>query len=164
MNRKQHNISLYVNNKPGVLIRIALVFARRGYNIDSLVVSRSNDPDFSRMTITATGDPDTLNLMLKQLNRLVDVVYAKDLTDLPVLKKELALFKVRTTDETRTEILQLIHAFGVNPMDISPDCVVFSIDASGEKIDGIRQVLTPYGLIEVIRSGKIIMSRGAERT
>ena len=102
MNKKQHNISLYVNNKPGVLIRIALVFARRGYNIDSLVVSGSNDPDFSRMTITATGDPDTLNLMLKQLNRLVDVVYAQDLTDLPVLKKELALFKVRNTDETRT--------------------------------------------------------------
>lgn len=164
MNKKQHNISLYVNNKPGVLIRIALVFARRGYNIDSLVVSQSNDPRYSRMTISATGDPKTLDLMLKQLNRLIDVVYAKDLTELPVIKKELALFKVKTTEENRGEILQLIHAFGVNPMDICPDSVIFSIDASGEKIDGIKQVLMPYGLIEVIRSGKIIMARGAERT
>ena len=146
--KKQHNISLYVNNKPGVLIRIALVFARRGYNIDSLVVSQSNDPAFSRI------DPATLDLMLKQLNRLVDVIQAKDLTDLPVIKKELALFKVKINEENRSELLQLLHAFDVKPIDIS----------SGEKIDGIKQILAPFGLIEVIRSGKIIMARGSERT
>lgn len=162
--KKQHNISLYVNNKPGVLIRIALVFARRGYNIDSLVVSQSNDPAFSRMTITATGDPATLDLMLKQLNRLVDVIQAKDLTDLPVIKKELALFKVKISEENRSELLQLLHAFGVKPIDICNEAVIFSVDASGEKIDGIRQILAPFGLIEVIRSGKIIMARGSERT
>lgn len=162
--KKQHNISLYVNNKPGVLIRIALVFARRGYNIDSLVVSQSNDPAFSRMTITATGDPATLDLMLKQLNRLVDVIQAKDLTDLPVIKKELALFKVKINEENRSELLQLLHAFGVKPIDICNEAVIFSVDASGEKIDGIRQILAPFGLIEVIRSGKIIMARGSERT
>ena len=162
--KKQHNISLYVNNKPGVLIRIALVFARRGYNIDSLVVSQSNDPAFSRMTITATGDPATLDLMLKQLNRLVDVIQAKDLTDLPVIKKELALFKVKISEETRSELLKLLHAFGVKPTDICNEAVMFSVDASGEKIDGIRQILAPFGLIEVIRSGKIIMARGSERT
>ena len=123
--KKQHNISLYVNNKPGVLIRIALVFARRGYNIDSLVVSQSNDPAFSRMTITATGDPATLDLMLKQLNRLVDVIQAKDLTDLPVIKKELALFKVKINEENRSELLQLLHAFDVKPIDICDEAVIF---------------------------------------
>ncbi len=162
--KKQHNISLYVNNKPGVLIRIALVFARRGYNIDSLVVSQSNDPAFSRMTITATGDPATLDLMLKQLNRLVDVIQAKDLTDLPVIKKELALFKVKINEENRSELLQLLHAFDVKPIDICNEAVIFSVDSSGEKIDGIKQILAPFGLIEVIRSGKIIMARGSKRT
>ena len=151
--KKQHNISLYVNNKPGVLIRIALVFARRGYNIDSLVVSQSNDPAFSRMTITATGDPATLDLMLK-----------KDLTDLPVIKKELALFKVKINEENRSELLQLLHAFDVKPIDICDEAVIFSVDSSGEKIDGIKQILAPFGLIEVIRSGKIIMARGSKRT
>ena len=140
--KKQHNISLYVNNKPGVLIRIALVFARRGYNIDSLVVSQS----------------------LKQLNRLVDVIQAKDLTDLPVIKKELALFKVKINEENRSELLQLLHAFDVKPIDICDEAVIFSVDSSGEKIDGIKQILAPFGLIEVIRSGKIIMARGSERT
>ena len=162
--KKQHNISLYVNNKPGVLIRIALVFARRGYNIDSLVVSQSNDPAFSRMTITATGDPATLDLMLKQLNRLVDVIQAKDLTDVPVIKKELALFKVKINEENRSELLQLLHAFDVKPFDICDEAVIFSVDSSGEKIDGIKQILAPFGLIEVIRSGKIIMARGSKRT
>ena len=133
--KKQHNISLYVNNKPGVLIRIALVFARRGYNIDSLVVSQSNDPAFSRMTITATGDPATLDLMLKQLNRLVDVIQAKDLTDLPVIKKELALFKVKINEENRSELLQLLHAFDVKPIDICDEAVIFSF---GENHHGAR--------------------------
>ena len=116
------------------------------------------------MTITATGDPATLDLMLKQLNRLVDVIQAKDLTDLPVIKKELALFKVKINEENRSELLQLLHAFDVKPIDICDEAVIFSVDSSGEKIDGIKQILAPFGLIEVIRSGKIIMARGSKRT
>ena len=159
-----YTLAILVYNRPSVLMRVVALFSRRGYNIDSLVVSQSNDPAFSRMTITATGDPATLDLMLKQLNRLVDVIQAKDLTDLPVIKKELALFKVKISEETRSELLQLLHAFGVKPIDICNEAVIFSVDASGEKIDGIRQILAPFGLIEVIRSGKIIMARGSERT
>ena len=94
-NVRKHTISLYVSNKPGVLIRIALVFARRGYNIDSLIVSEGHDPDFSNMNISATGDERTLDQILKQLNKLVDVVHAKDNTGEDVIQRELALLKVK---------------------------------------------------------------------
>ena len=91
----KHTISLYVNNKPGVLIRIALVFARRGYNIDSLVVSEGHDPRFSHMNITATGDEQTLQQILRQLNKLVDVIHAKDHTGDDIIQQDLALIKLR---------------------------------------------------------------------
>jgi acetolactate synthase-1/3 small subunit len=105
MNNDKHTISLYVANKPGVLIRIALVFARRGYNIDSLVVSEGHDPSFSHMTISATGDRKTLDQILKQLNKLVDVVHAKDHTEDTVIEREMALVKIKCPAEKRAEVL-----------------------------------------------------------
>ena len=101
---KKHSISLLVNNKPGVLIRIALVFARRGFNIDSLVVSESNVPEFSRMTIAATGDNKTLDQIIKQLNKLVDVVHATDNTGKNIIERELALLKVFCDSEKRVDV------------------------------------------------------------
>ncbi|MFW6313889.1 MAG: acetolactate synthase small subunit, partial [Spirochaetota bacterium] len=115
---EKHTISLYVANKPGVLIRIALVFARRGYNIDSLVVSAAPDPDFSTMNIVASGDRKTLDQILKQLNKLVDVVHATDRTNDDVIHREMALMKIHCEPELRGEVLQLAKALDCDTVDL----------------------------------------------
>lgn len=163
INRK-HSISLYVANKPGVLIRISLVFARRGYNIDSLVVSESNDKRFSRMNITATGDPDTLALMLNQLNRLVDVIHAKEHNNEDALQRELALIKVKCDSSQRTDILQIADVFKARNMDLSDNSLTFQVTGTSSKLDAFQELLETYGIIELIRSGNLIMARGAEAT
>jgi acetolactate synthase I/III small subunit len=160
----KHSISLYVANKPGVLIRISLVFARRGYNIDSLVVSESNNERFSRMNITATGDPETLHLMLNQLNRLVDVVHAKEHSDDNVLQRELALVKVKCSREQRTDVLQIADVFKARNMDISDYNITFQVTGTSSKLDAFQKLLEPFGIVELIRSGNLIMARGSETT
>ena len=107
-NNRKHVISLLVSNKPGVLIRVSLVFARRGYNIDSLVVSEETDPRFSRMTITATGDKAILDLIIEQLNKLVDVISAKDYTDVDTIERELSILKIDCAPEKRADIFPLV--------------------------------------------------------
>jgi len=164
MKNKKHSISLYVANKPGVLIRISLVFARRGYNIDSLVVSESNDKNFSSMNITATGDPETLTLMLNQLNRLVDVVHAKEHSDENAIQRELALVKVKCEKEQRTDVLQIAEIFKARNMDVSDFTITFQITGTSSKLDAFQELLKPFGIIELIRSGNLIMARGDEST
>ncbi len=164
MINNRHSISLYVANKPGVLIRISLVFARRGYNIDSLVVSESNDDNFSRMNITATGNPETLALMLNQLNRLVDVVHAKEHSSDDALQRELALVKVKCDNKQRTDVLQIADVFKARNMDITDTNLTFQVTGTSEKLDAFQELLKPYGIIELIRSGKLIMARGSETT
>lgn len=164
MTNKKHSISLYVSNKPGVLIRISLVFARRGYNIDSLVVSESNDKNFSRMNITATGDPNTLALMLNQLNRLVDVIHAREHSDEDALQRELALIKVKATSDQRTDILQIADVFKARNMDLTDNSLTFQVTGTSSKLDAFQELLTPFGIIELIRSGNLILARGSEAT
>lgn len=164
MKMKKHSISLHVANKPGVLIRISLVFARRGYNIDSLVVSEANNKDFSNMNITATGNPETLNLMLNQLNRLVDVVHAKEHTKENALQRELALVKVNCSSDKRTDVLQIADVFKARNMDISDSTMTFQVTGTSSKLDAFQQLLQPYGIVELIRSGNLIMVRGSETT
>ena len=162
---EKHSISLYVNNKPGVLIRTSLVFARRGYNIDSLVVSiDSNNPKYSRMNIEATGDPDTLHLMLSQLNRLVDVIHARDLSDEDILQREMALIKLHCPVNMRTELLQIADAFASKTIDISEDTITFQIAGSSEKINRAITLFQGYEILEVVRTGKVLMARGKEAT
>jgi len=161
---KRHAISLYVSNKPGVLIRVALVFARRGYNIDSLVVSRAYDPAFSQMNIEATGDEKTLDQILKQLNKLVDVVHARDNTSEDVIAKEFVLIKVNCSPDIRSEVLQVAHAFSAETVDLSEDTITLQIAGESRKIDSIHTVFNKYGVIEMVRSGKIIIARGTHST
>jgi len=163
-NIKKHTISLLVSNKPGVLIRIALVFARRGYNIDSLVVSESPDPAFSTMNIVATGDAQTLEQILKQFNKLVDVIHARDRTDEDIIQRELALIKVRCAPEVRTDILQIARAFDCDIMDLSEKSITLQVAGKTEKIDSVNKIFEPYGIIETMRTGKILMARGEEYT
>ncbi len=161
---KKHTISLLVSNKPGVLIRISLVFARRGYNIDSLVVSESQDPAFSTMNIVATGDAKTLDQILKQLNKLVDVIHARDRTDEDIIERELSIVKVRCAPEVRTDILQIAQAFACEIVDLSDKSVTLQVSGTTEKLDAVNKIFEPYGIMETVRTGKLLMARGEEAT
>jgi len=163
-NSDKHTISLYVSNKPGVLIRIALVFARRGYNIDSLVVSEGHDPSFSHMTISATGDRKTLDQILKQLNKLVDVVHAKDHTEDPVIEREMALMKVKCPAERRAEILQMAHVFECETIDLTQETVTFQVTGTTEKLDNVHTMFGPLGVMEMVRTGKVLIMPGSGST
>ena len=161
---KKHTISLFVCNKPGVLIRIAFVFARRGYNIDSLVVSESNDPRYSTMNICATGNEVVLDQILKQLNKLVDVVHATDRTDEDIIQRELALIKVHCEPSERAEVIQLAHAMECATVDVSEISLTFQIVGRSEQLDSVNKVLEKYGVQEIVRTGKVLMARGEEIT
>jgi acetolactate synthase I/III small subunit len=160
-----HTISALVRNQPGVLVRVALVFARRGFNIESLVVS--GDPgskDFSRMTITCSGDPDTLEQIIKQVAKLVDVVRAIDHTGQSNVESEIALIKFKAGLRDRTEILQVAEHYQAKVVDCTASSLILRVTGASEKLDSIIDLLRPFGLVELVRSGKILMTRGPEIT
>ena len=159
-----HSISLLVNNKPGVLIRISLVFSRRGYIIHSLVVSPAHNRQLSRMSITATGDPATLVLILGQLNKLIDVIHATDHTGDVVVQRELALIKVDCKAERRTEVLQISEHFKCQSIDISDTTLLLEATGNSDTLDALELILEKYGIVEIVRSGKLVMARGASAT
>jgi acetolactate synthase I/III small subunit len=159
-----HTLSLYVNNKPGVLVRVALVFARRAYNIESLVVSPTVRGDFSRMTITCSGDPETLEQIIKQLAKLIDVVHAIDHTGDDSYETEIALVKLESQLDRRTEILQIAEHYGAKVVDYGSDSLMLRVYGDSDKLDAFVALLRPYGLSELVRSGKILMARGLAET
>ena len=159
-----HTISLFVHDRPGVLVRVAIVFARRGYNIEGLVVSPSARSGFSRMTITCSGDPATLGLIIKQLAKMVDVVHAIDHTGTAIIEAEIALMKIQCDIDERTQILQIVDQFKARVVDYGAESLVIRAYGSSEKIDALILLLRPYELSELIRSGKVIMARGIETT
>ncbi|MCP3984319.1 MAG: acetolactate synthase small subunit [bacterium] len=159
-----HTISLYVTNKPGVLVRVALVFARRGYNIESLVVSPAAKGDFSRMTITCSGESTTLEQMIKQLSKLVDVVHATDHTDSEAYETEIALVKVAAPLEARTGILEIAEHFNAKVVDYGTESLILRVFGASEKLNAFIALLRSQGLLELVRSGKILMARGLDET
>jgi acetolactate synthase-1/3 small subunit len=160
-----HTISVLVRNQPGVLVRVALVFARRGYNIESLVVSADpSSHEYSRMTITCSGDPDTLEQIIKQVAKLVDVVHAIDHTGQAVVETEIALIKIKAGLAERTEILQLAEHYKAKVVDCSATSLILRVTGASEKLDSFITLLRPFGLVELVRSGKILMTRGPEPT
>jgi acetolactate synthase I/III small subunit len=161
---KKHLVSLYVANKFGVLNRVALVFARRGFNIDSLVVSEAYDPAFSHMNIVATGEVKSIDLIIGQLNKLVDVVHASNNTDKDVIQRELALVKVRCPPEKRTEVLDVVHTFKGHVVDLAEEALTVQVTGNSEKVDALHRMLGRYGVIEMVRTGKVIVARGEEVT
>jgi acetolactate synthase-1/3 small subunit len=164
-NSPAHSISLLVSNKPGVLVRISLVFSRRGYNIDSLVVSPTLDGRFSRMNIVARGNPETLAQIILQLEKLVDVLSAIDHTGQSVVENELALFKIKLLNTTeRTEILQIADHFRATSVDMTPTSVIVQATGPSDKIDAVKTMLESYKIVEYIRTGKVIMARGEKPT
>jgi len=160
-----HTISILVRNKPGVLVRIALVFARRGYNIESLVVSTDvANGDFSRMTITCSGDPETLEQIIKQVTKLIDVVHAFDHTGQAVYETEVGLVKLKCAITERTEILQIAELYSAKVVDYGVDSLIVRIVGAKEKLDVFLDLLRTYQIVELVRSGKIIMTRGLATT
>jgi acetolactate synthase-1/3 small subunit len=159
-----HTISLFVTNQPGVLVRVALVFSRRGFNIESLVVSPAAEGRFSRMTIACSGAPEVLEQVVKQLAKLVDVVHAIDHTGDESYEVEIALVKLETALDRRTEILQIAEHYKARVVDYGPDSLILQAFGSSEKLDAFIELLRPFHLTELVRSGKLLMARSVAVT
>lgn len=161
---KKHLVSLYVANNPGVIPRVAQVFARRGYNIDSMVGSEGHDPAYSHINIVASGDERALEQIIKQLARLVDVVHAHDVTGEDVIQRELALVKVRCPAAKRTEVLDIAHTFRCHVVDLTETTLTVQVTGKSEKVNALQKLLAGHGIIEMVRTGKVLMARGEEVT
>ena len=164
INTKTTTIGLLVNDRPGVLVRISQVFSRRGYNIASLVVSPAHVSNTSRMTITCTGPEDVLLQIILQLNKLVDVIHARDHTDDQAVTRELALYKVGCSVSERTEVLQIAEVFRGKTIDISEDTITVEATGTSDKMDALEALLGKFDLREMVRTGKVVMARGSEIT
>jgi acetolactate synthase-1/3 small subunit len=146
-------------------VRVALVFSRRGYNIESLVVSPDvQSGEMSRMTITCSGDPETLEQIIKQCTKLIDVVHAIDHTGQAVIETEIALVKMRCPLNQRTEILQVAEHYKAKVVDYGPESLILRVYGESEKLDSVISLLRPFNIVELVRSGKILMVRGLETT
>lgn len=155
----KHILGVLVNNHAGVLSKVSGLFARRGYNIDSLAVGTTRDPDVSRITIMTTGDEDTLEQILKQLNKLIDVVKVTDVSSESV-KRELVLVKVKAPAASRGEIIEVANIFRANIVDVSVDMMTIEATGPEDKINALIKMLSPYGILELVRTGTIAIQRG----
>ena len=162
--QQKTTIGLLVNDRPGVLVRIAQCFARRAYNIENLVVSPAHIPQCSRMTITSMGPAAELDQIILQLNKLVDVIHAKDHSGDNAITRELALFKVGCSVAERTEVLQIAEVFRSKTVDISESTITIEATGTTEKMDALESLLSKFDLKEMVRTGKVVMARGNEPT
>ena len=155
-----HTITALVQDKPGVLNRITSMFRRRGYNISSLAVGPSEIADLSRMTFVVEGDTHTLMQVTKNLNKLVDVIKVVDVDDENSVRRELALIRVRSDVESRSEIIQIVSIFRANIIDVAPDSLIVEVIGDEGKVDALVALLQGFGISEVMRTGIVAMSRG----
>lgn len=157
---KKHLITALVLNQSGVLTRISGLFARRGYNIDSLSVCNTEDEKFSRLTLVATGDNATIQQVIKQLDKLVDVIKVSELDLSQAVQRELLLIKVKVSASQRPEIDTTCNVYKAKIIDLSPESVVIEITGESGKIDGFINIMQPYGIIEMARTGLTALERG----
>jgi acetolactate synthase-1/3 small subunit len=162
-NLMRHTISILVSNEFGVLARIAGLFSGRGFNIESLCVAETIDPRVSRMTVVTSGDDRIIEQITKQLNKLVDVLKVYDLTGEEFIERELALIKVNCAKETRAELLSIVDIFRAKVVDVSPRAYSVEITGDAEKISAIIELLRPFGIKEIARTGRIAVARGAKQ-
>ncbi len=159
-----HTLSILSKNEPGVLMRICQAFARRAFNIDSLVVSEGYQRDYARMTIGISGDPEGLEQIVKQVNKLIDVIHCCEHTAENSVVKELALIKFMAAREDRSEALHVIEHFGGKTVDLTPTSMIAMIQGDSAKIDAAETMLGQFHIIEMVRTGKVVMVRGEETT
>ncbi|OQA57854.1 MAG: putative acetolactate synthase small subunit [Candidatus Omnitrophica bacterium ADurb.Bin277] len=158
----KHTISVLVENHFGVLARVAGLFSARGFNIDSLAVGETQDPEVSRMTVIAQGDDHVVDQIMKQLGKLVDVICVENVTDKDVIERELVLIKLGANASNRNDIMHVVNTFRAKIVDVSPDSMTIEVTGSEGKIDAILELLRPFNLREVVRTGQIAMARRHE--
>lgn len=158
----KHTLAILVENKPGVLTRVAGLFSRRGFNIESLAVGVTENKDISRITILVSGDDNILEQVEKQLNKLIDVIRVSDIPADESVNRELALIKVGVDTTTRAEVMQIVDIFRAKIVDVGIKSLVIEVTGDESKINAIEQLLRQFGIKEMVRTGKIAMNRGAK--
>ena len=157
----KHTLSVLVENKPGVLARIASLFARRGFNIDSLAVGPTEFPEVSRMTIVVNVEDNPLEQVTKQLNKLINVLKIVELDPTASVSRELLLVKVKADAQTRSQVLEVVQLFRAKVIDVAADAVTIEATGGSEKIDALLRVLEPFGIKELVQSGMVAVGRGS---
>jgi acetolactate synthase I/III small subunit len=158
----KHTVAVLVENKPGVLTRVAGLFSRRGFNIESLAVGVTENADTSRMTIVVSGDDNVLEQVMKQLNKLIDVIRVSDIPPEDSVNRELALIKVGVDSTTRAEVMQIVDIFRAKIVDVGTKSLIVEVTGDESKINAIEQLLRQFGVKEMVRTGKVAMNRGAK--
>lgn len=158
----KHILIVLVENQPGVLARIAGLFSRRGFNIGSLTVGETENPNLSRMTIVVEGDQAVLEQVTKQLHKLINVIKITDITESPSVVRELVLLKLKATAQTRGEIVEICNIFRAKVVDVGREALTIEVTGSDDKIDALVELLRPFGLKELVRTGKIAMVRSTK--
>lgn len=159
-----HTLSILVNNQPGVLMRICQVFSRRGFNIDSLVVSEGRNANFSRMTIGVSGDPEGLGQIIMQVGKLIDVIHCYEHTSANSVTKEMILIKIRCSPDERSMALQINEHFNGKTVDLTPTSMIVMLNGDSPKIDAAVTMFSQFNIIETVRTGKVVMARGEQPT
>ncbi len=159
----KHIISALVQNQPGVLAHVAGMFAARGFNIDSLVVGRTENPDLSCMTIVVIGDDRVLEQVRKQLGKIVPVVKVRDFTEVPYVDRDLALMRVNVTADKRSEVVELVNLFRGRVVDVAINSMMVELSGPEEKIETFISLIQPYGIREMARTGVIALQRGSQQ-
>ncbi len=160
--QRRHVLVAIVNNRTGVLNRVASLMRARNFNIETLAVSHLDDPEISRMTITLRADDVLVEQAAKQLYRLIDVLKVQDVTDEPTVQHELALVKVRATDRTRGELISIVEMYKARIVDMSPESVIVETTGTESEVDALIALLRGYGIKELVRTGTVVMSRGPQ--
>ena len=156
-----HTFAVYVDNKPGVLNRVSSLFRRRAFNIESLTVGHTETPGVSRMTVVVETDEYGARRLEAHLHKLVPVRRVENITVAPSIARDLALIKVAATGEARTHVMQLVDVYRARIIDVSPESLVIETTGTEDKIDSLLEVLRPYGVMEMVRTGRVAMARGA---
>jgi acetolactate synthase-1/3 small subunit len=160
--QRRHVLVAIVNNRPGVLNRVASLMRARNFNIESLAVSHLDDPEISRMTITLRGDDMNVEQATKQLYKLIDVLKVQDVTDDPTVQHELVLVKVRATDRNRGELISIVEMYKARIVDMAPESVIVETTGTESEVDALIALLRGYGIKELVRTGTVVMSRGSQ--
>jgi acetolactate synthase-1/3 small subunit len=156
---RKHILSLTVENRPGVLARIAGLFSRRGFNIDTIAVGPTEDPDVSRITLTLDGAVHPIDQVTKQLHKLVNVIKIRDMEPGETIAREMALFRVNASLENRAEIMQFAEIFGADIVDLSRRTMTIEVTGTQDKIDAFERMVRPHGLVEMARTGEVAITR-----
>ncbi|OZG50667.1 acetolactate synthase small subunit [Bombiscardovia coagulans] len=157
---RQHILSVLVENRPGVLARVTGLFARRSFNIDSLSVSSTERADISRITVTTDAEPEPLEQIIKQLNKLLHVLKIVELNPEQAVERELVLIKVKANERNRSDVLEIVKLFRVRVVDVHPESLTIEATGAQGKLDALMGLLTPFGMVELVRSGAVALTRG----